>query len=170
MPRPRFIVAFLASVIIMPGAANAAVFDINIFADISGTDTRSACGPGQVFPACPLETAPYETSLSRYLGPIDLLPGDNPFTYGGFYSGGYITGIINNVDGVLTGRDLAYSYASCSGPCPGDHIYATAASFLVTGGVPEPETWATLLTGIGLVGWTMRRARRTGPGRITAAA
>ena len=29
--------------------------------------------------------------------------------------------------------------------------------------VPEPGTWATMLLGFGLIGWRMRRARRTSP-------
>lgn len=153
----KSISGFLAAFTLVPGVANATVFNVNIFAEVSGTDTVAACGPGQVFPYCPQESLPYQNTIARYLGPIDLLLGDNPFSYGGYYSTGLITGTINNTNGVLTGRDLTYAYASCSGPCPGDHIYATAQSFQVTGGVPEPATWAMLLVGIGAVGWTLRR-------------
>jgi hypothetical protein len=31
----------------------------------------------------------------------------------------------------------------------------------VTSAVPEPGTWATMLTGFGLIGWRLRRRRRT---------
>lgn len=166
----RFTAALLAGLLVLPGAANATVFNVDIFANVSGTDQRAACGAGQVFPYCPLETIPYQASISRSLGPIDLLPGDNSFTYGGYYSTGLLTGIINNTNGLLTGRNLTYAYAACSGPCPGDHVYATAASFLVTGGVPEPGTWVTLLVGIGAVGWAARRRRRpaTATGAVIA--
>jgi len=156
MARNLAFFAMFFAALLFSSQANATVYDINIFADVTGNDTFSTCGPGQVFPFCPVQTVPYQSSISRYLGPIDLLPGDNSFTYGGYYSSGYITGTINNDNGLLTGHDLSFSYAACSGACPGDHILATAASFRVTGGVPEPGTWATLLLGIGAVAWTAR--------------
>jgi len=159
MARNLAFFAMFFAALLFSAQANATVYDINIFADVTGTDMRSACGPGQVFPFCPVETVAYQDSIARYLGPIDLIQGDNPFTYGGYYSSGYITGTINNNNGLLTGRDLTFSYAACSGPCPGDHIFATASSFRVTGGVPEPGTWATLLLGIGAVAWAARRGR-----------
>jgi len=159
MARKLAFFAMFFTALLVSAQANATVFDINVFADVTGTDTRSACGPGQVFPYCPLETIPYQASISRYLGPIDLVQGDNPFTYGGYYSSGYITGTINNDNGLLTGRDLTFAYAACSAVCPGDHVYATASTFRVTGGVPEPGTWLTLLLGIGAVAWAARRAR-----------
>ena len=161
----KWVAIVLAALMVVPGAANAAVFDIAIFADVSGTNTRAACGPGQTFPFCPVETLPFEQSLSAYLGPIDLMPGENPFSYGGYYTTGLFTGVITNANGLLTGHDLLYTYAGCSGPCAGDHIVASAPTFRVTGGltgaVPEPGTWATLLIGLGAVGWAMRR--RGGP-------
>jgi len=166
----KSVAIMLVTLMVLPTAATAAVFDINIYADVSGTNTRAACGPGQTFPYCPVETLPYANSLAQYLGPLDLMQGDNPFTYGGYYTTGLITGTITNANGVLTGHDLLYSYAGCSGPCAGDHITASAATFLVTGGVigsvPEPATWALLLSGIGAVGWVLRRPRGgAAPGR-----
>lgn len=35
--------------------------------------------------------------------------------------------------------------------------------------VPEPETWATMLVGFGLVGLAMRRRRNRGPGKAAEA-
>jgi len=154
-----FLVA-LCGLAAWPGTASAAVFDIAIFADVTGTNSVAACGPGQTFPNCSLQDLPYSASIAQYVGPTDLVQGDNPFSYGGYYTFGLLTGTINNDNGVLTGRDLTFSRASCSGPCPGDHIYATASTFRVTGGVPEPETWALLVVGIGAVASTLRHAKR----------
>jgi len=164
----RTMAIFLAGLVSFHGTASATVFDIAILAQVSGTDTRDNCGAGQTFPFCPVETLPYDATLSRSLGPMDLLQGDNTFSYGSPYSTGLISGVINNDNGVLTGRNLSYTYASCSGPCPGDHIYATAQSFTVFGGVPEPETWVTLLVGIGAVAWTMRRRQGAAAGNFRA--
>jgi len=157
--RTALIATALLSTVALPTRANATVFDINIFANVTGTDSRANCGPGQNYPFCPMEVTPYEASISRYLGPLDLVEGDNPFTYGGFFSSGLITGTINNESGLLTGRNLTYAYAACSGPCPGDHILATTSTFLATGGVPEARTWIMLLVGIGAIGWSLRNRR-----------
>jgi len=156
----RLFATLLASLAMAPGAANATVFHVSIFADMVGTQTHAACGPDQVFPYCQLDTSPYEISISRDLGYLDLLQGDNPFAYGTPYGSGYLLGTINNDNGVLTGRDLSYDQgAFCHGFCGYDYR-AYAATFWVTGGVPEPETWATLLVGIGAVAWAMRRRTR----------
>ena len=160
----KLVMVFLAGLVALPGTAGATVFDVDIFAQLTGTNTRAACGPGQTFPYCPVETLPYANSFSAALGPIDLAPGDNPFSWGGYYTTGLVSGTIVNTDGLLTGRDLTYNYAACSGPCAGDHIFASAATFVVTGGltgaVPEPATWALLLTGVAALGWALRRRQR----------
>jgi len=158
----KLVALALFGLVMVPETAGAVVMDISIFGDVTGTNTRAACGPGQTFPFCPVETLPYTITLAQDLGPIDLMPGDNAFSYGGYYSTGLITGTINYDNGVLTGRDLLYTYAGCSGPCAGDHIVASAATFVVTGGVPEADTWAMLLVGIGAVGWVLRRRRGAG--------
>lgn len=157
------IATLVAASIPKADAAYADTFNVSIIADVTGTDMFAACGVGQVFPACPLETVPYDATISRTLGPLDLAPGDNPFTFGGYYSTGYIQGIISNNNGYLTGRDLSYSYASCSGACPGDHIFASAATFTVIGGVPEPATWAMMLLGFLGIGL----AQRLGPAQTS---
>ncbi|HWC62649.1 MAG TPA: PEP-CTERM sorting domain-containing protein [Rhizomicrobium sp.] len=44
--------------------------------------------------------------------------------------------------------------------------YSTTAGF--TTGVPEPATWAMMLTGLFGMGWTLRRARKNGAAAVTA--
>ena len=72
---------------------------------------------------------------------------------------------------VLTGRDLNYSFQSCPPGVPtvGCRLTtATAVTFAVSGGVPEPATWALMLLGFGGIGLAMRR--RPGPARTPLAA
>lgn len=72
---------------------------------------------------------------------------------------------INNMNGILTGRDLSINYYSnqCAyGGAIGCILTdgATATAFNVTGGVPEPSTWAMMLLGFGAIGYSMRRSRK----------
>lgn len=74
-----------------------------------------------------------------------------------------ISGIINNTNGVLTGRNLVVDYQStCRLGLFSGCIEQTgrAATFNVVGGVPEPSTWAMMLFGFGAIGTAMRRRRK----------
>ena len=87
-------------------------------------------------------------------GPIIVnvaLPGSNPVSPAGFLSAANLGG--------LTTRYVLYSVLATQGGNPG----LSNISFdgqLAGGTVPEPASWAMLLTGFGLVGFAARRRRQ----------
>lgn len=90
----------------------------------------------------------------------DLREGSNEFTYGSVRSGGLFVGTITDVAGVLTGQNLRYTYSSCAPTAPQDGCHddaGTAATFLVSGGVPEPASWAMMAAGFAAAGVALRR-------------
>ena len=160
-------VAFLAAACLMGLAtsASAAVVQLNISGTAVGTQTTLVCGLGPCSAPSPTLTQSYATTFSQSLLPFDLREGDNAFTYGSLSGIGAYSGIINNSNGVLTGRDLYFSYEN-----PGirtqtvgsSYITARASTFAVSAiaPVPEPGTWALMLIGFGAIGTAMRRAPR----------
>nr|WP_240309351.1 MULTISPECIES: PEPxxWA-CTERM sorting domain-containing protein [Sphingomonas] len=154
-----------AALTLFAAPVNAAVYLVGIGGSLSGTTTTILCTSG---PSCnpgnSQHVDPYSGSFSTMLGALNLMQGDNPFSFGSIYSGGLFSGTINNNNGILTGLNLAYSFQSCPPGIPsvGCHLTtATAASFAVSGGVPEPATWALMLLGFGAIGTALRRRRPT---------
>lgn len=138
--------------------AQATVFVVSIQGTVTGTKETFFC-TGALTPSC-LEASSHDFTLP--LGTVDLVEGENTLTWGGYRtSGEYKFTIIRNGNS-LTGVNLSYNYISCSGsPPPGCYaIYASAPTFNVTGGVPEPATWAMLLMGFGAMGAGLRRRER----------
>jgi hypothetical protein len=94
-----------------------------------------------------------EFTLPLYMTYLPL--GDSTFEWGHPRSSGLWTGIINNSDGYLTGRDLFFSYEDSGlrfGQVGSGYILASASTFSVAGGIPEPGTWAMMLLGFVAVG------------------
>jgi hypothetical protein len=154
----------------------AQVFTVSINGGVTGTQTTLMCGPSNV-QTC-LSTYPNGTVSADFARSFDftlftanLAQGDTPFTSGLIRAGGYWTGIINNSNGLLTGRDLFYSIedANCRfGTVGCRYASASAASFNVVGGIPEPATWATMLLGFLAIGTAMRRRPHRALVRATA--
>ncbi|UUR07824.1 PEPxxWA-CTERM sorting domain-containing protein [Sphingomonas glaciei] len=154
----------------MASPASAALTQLTISGTATGTQTIIKCPPGaptSCFTSYPSGnlTQSYAANFSQTILPIDLKEGDNSFTYGSVGTIGYYSGIINFSGGVLTGRNLFYSYED-----PGvrtitlnsSYINASARSFSVAAvtAVPEPGTWALMLVGFLAVGSALRRKPR----------
>lgn len=160
-------VAFLAAACLVgvASSANAALVQLNISGTAVGTQTTLVCGLGPCSAPSPTLSQSYAATFNQSLLPFDLREGDNAFTYGSLSGIGFYSGIINNTNGVLTGRDLYYSYEN-----PGvrtitvgsSYINASARTFAVNAiaPVPEPATWALMLIGFGAIGTALRRAPR----------
>ena len=130
-------------------SADATVFTLQVSGVVSGTRYTWPTGSEAW-------TAPVATSSFAW----DLQEGANSFSYGSVYSTGLFTGTITNLGGVLTGQDLHYTYSSCAPGTPSNGCYndaATASTFLVSGGVPEPATWAMMAAGFAAAGVALRR-------------
>jgi hypothetical protein len=153
--------------------ASATVYLVGINGGLTGTTLTTMCLPGPgCLPANAQQSSVFNGNFSTMLGPMNLVDGDNPFTSGSIYLGGLFSGIINNSGGVLSGHDLSFSLQTCSPGQPAVGCQVTNGSarlFAVSGGVPEPASWALMLIGFGAIGSAMRR-RRPVPARVTFAA
>jgi hypothetical protein len=143
--------------------ASATVYVVGINGSLTGNTLTTMCTPG---PGClsPQQSSNYSGSFDKLLGPMNLVDGDNVFSFGSIYSGGMFSGIISNNGGMLSGRELSFSMQSCSPGQPGVGCQVTFGStplFAVSGGVPEPASWALMLIGFGAIGSAMRRRRLT---------
>lgn len=160
-------VAIMAACLFGMGSpAGAALVQLNINGTLVGTETIILCGIGAPcsYPSPTLGQS-YATNFMQSLMPFDLKEGDNDFSYGALSGIGLYSGTINYTNGVLTGRDLTYSYEN-----PGvrtvtvgsSYITASAGTFSVAAiaPVPEPGTWALMLVGFGVIGSSLRRAPR----------
>lgn len=149
----------------LAGPADAAVTQLKISGTVVGTQTTIQCGIGPCSYPNPLLTQSYAANFTQALMPLDLKEGDNSFTYGALSGIGLYSGIINYSNGVLTGRNLTFSYEMPgvrSGTVGSSYITANATTFSVAAiaPVPEPGTWALMLFGFGAVGTALRRATR----------
>ena len=158
----------------LPGQAYAATYEVeSIFGVGVRTTSFAICEPALSSSGCTSPTSVTgtttvsgETSFNFYSGLFDDIvitqEGDTFFDVQG-YDRSFFSGVINNSGGILTGRDLRVGFrASCAYTlqpgCVSSDILV-ASTFGVTGGVPEPGTWAMMLLGFGAIGWAMRRAR-----------
>ncbi|MFA7439860.1 MAG: collagen-binding domain-containing protein [Sphingomonadaceae bacterium] len=66
----------------------------------------------------------------------------------------------NRIEGSLVANRFTPRGAANLGNFTGDIGFKTSPVFDAAPGVPEPATWAMLISGFGLVGLTMRRRRR----------
>lgn len=143
--------------------ATASVYVVGISGSMTGTTVTTLCSPGPgCLPADAQRNDAFSGDFSRMLGAINLANGDNPFSFGSIYSGGLFSGIINNDGGVLSGRDLTFSLQTCAPGTPSVGCQVTNGSarlFAVSGGVPEPASWALFLLGFAAVGTAVRRRR-----------
>lgn len=166
----KWLVPMAACLFAVATPASAALTQLTISGTVTGTQTTIKCPPGSpmscfvAYPGGNLSQA-YAASFSEAILPLDLQEGDNAFTYGSLSGIGLYSGIINNTGGVLTGRNLFYSYEN-----PGvrtvtlnsSYIFASSQSFSVAAvtAVPEPATWAMMLIGFLAVGSALRQAPR----------
>ena len=149
----------------LAGPASAAVTQLKISGTVVGSQTTLLCGFGPCNSPNQTLTQSYATTFSQVLLPFDLKEGDNSFTYGALSGIGLYSGVINYSNGVLTGRNLTFSYEMPgvrTGTVGSSYITANAATFAVAAvaPVPEPGTWALMLIGFGAVGPALRRAPR----------
>lgn len=166
----KFVAVTAACLFGMASQASAALTQLSISGTVSGTQSTIACGIGSPIscytsnPGGTRDQA-YSANFLQTILPLDLREGDNVFNYGALSGIGYYSGTINFSNGVLTGRDLTYSYEN-----PGvrtvtvgsSYVRATASTFSVAAitAVPEPGTWALMLLGFGVVGASLRRVPR----------
>jgi hypothetical protein len=141
------------------GQADAEVFRVQVNGYVTGTKITYGCD-GQAYCSTPSYFAGFVSSGESF--GIDLMEGANRFEFGG--PGGFFAGTIINTGRVLTGINLNYATFGCargSAPAFGcvDVQSATAAKFEVLGGIPEPTTWALMITGFGAIGAMLRRRR-----------
>ncbi|MBW8783854.1 MAG: PEPxxWA-CTERM sorting domain-containing protein [Novosphingobium sp.] len=163
--------ALIGTALFATGAtpAFAALTPVQIYGTVTGTQTTIIC-PLAGGPSC-LATTPLSQEF-HVSGLTDIIPGENSFTFGGFYTfPGAYSGFITDTAGFFTGHDLSFGYSSCSPGASSVGCYtqsAGAASFGVIGGIPEPSTWAMMLLGFGLIGSILRGRRARRPIRIRA--
>jgi hypothetical protein len=147
---------------------NAQVFNLSINGTVTGFQSTVMCGLGST-PTCfttypgGVVTEDFVKAFDLQLYPSQLPEGDAAFSWGDPRSSGLWAGTITNSGGFLTGHDLSFSYetASCRAGGPGcQFAFATASTFNVLGGIPEPGTWATMLLGFLGIGLAMRRIPR----------
>ena len=159
-------VGVLAAALCVSFPADATAYiNVGISGVTSGITTTLMCGSGSspdclsTYPGGVLTSA-YTEPFSVAIGRIALEEGDNNFSFGSPYSGGLFSGTISYHDGILTGQDLQFSRAdgSCRFASVGcQSVFASASTFNVTGGVPEPSTWMLMLIGFGAIGLALRR-------------
>ena len=150
--------------------ASAALVQLSISGTVQGTQSTIMCGPGS--PASCLTAYPTFTRTESYgsaftTSPfaLNLVQGDNSFTYGDLRGTGLFSGTINYNNGLLTGRDLFFSLQSGGaqfGTIGGSTVFASASTFSVAPlaavtAVPEPGAWALMLIGFLVVGSALRQ-------------
>jgi hypothetical protein len=104
----------------------------------------------------------------------DYRPADGSYIDNNLFLGARVTGLPATLTGTLAKRattDTGGSILTIHEDNSADQLTHYAQIFLVTdtitiSAVPEPATWAMLLTGFGGIGLMMRRARRK-PARVT---
>ena len=165
--RLMIVAAALTGFIAAPASATQ-FFDVRITGNMLGTTSTVRCNSGSA--AGCLATYPGGSSSDIFsrpftwaLGAMNLVEGDNAFSYGSSFGPGLYSGTIINHGGILTGRDLQFVFAdnSCrSGAIGCRNIQASSTSFAVLeAAVPEPATWAMMLLGFGAIGFQLRRRR-----------
>lgn len=156
-----------AGLVSLAAPASAALVQLGISGNVQGTQQTIMCGPGasaSCLASYPVltRTESYSSAFSTSPFALDLVQGDNGFSYGDLRGIGLFSGIINYDNGILTGRDLFFSRQSGGaqfGTVGGSTIFASAGTFAVTA-VPEPGTWALMLVGFLAVGTALRQRPR----------
>lgn len=141
--------------------AAAKPFNITISAFITGERYTVPCD--LVVPEC-FVIEPFAGKVQSPVFGVDLQQGANMFADGSFYGSGAFSGTIVNDNGVLSGLNLRFGSRTCGPGIPSVgcvEIRGGAASFDVSGGVPEPSTWALLLAGFTATGVALRRRKAT---------
>lgn len=150
-----------------PAEATVKVFDVSVFGTVNGFTRTIACNSGS--PDSCLSTypggytsAPFSQGFGNNFGPIGLEEGLNQLTFGYIFGGGVYNLLVNRSGDLLTGTSVTYDFTSGGvrfGQVGAYEISASARSFNVTGGVPEPRTWAMMLLGFGAMGVSLRRRK-----------
>ena len=163
-------VCLLFLLIGMASPASAQLVQLSINGTVAGTQSTVQCNSSSA-PACLTTypggalTDPFLATFDFALTPVNLLQGANAFTYGNPRANGFWSGTITNSNGYLTGQDLSFvrEDSSCMFGAVGCRfVVASAATFNVVGGIPEPGTWATMLLGFFLLGSVLRRSPARG--------
>ena len=163
---------------------------INYWENCPG-DVSISCGPSYLPDPKPQMLANstfYKNATTNVFATIDGTPVANPGSHwevSEFFSGGIaqpgttLTTLYANFGINIIGQDIAPSLASgyyvmVTGLTPGAHTLTYGGSTTAFGpfeyqvtaninvlAVPEPETWALMLSGIGFLGWRIRRRQMT---------
>lgn len=99
-----------------------------------------------------VSTAFDRSELAYIQGDLETLPGPNYVTFGSTEEGNYFDFFSTSGGFWCLGYGLA-----CTADYGGSHVWDVASS---QGSVPEPLTWALMVSGFGLVGTQVRAARR----------
>jgi hypothetical protein len=161
----RKMLGIMAACLVASAApADAALVQLSISGTLQGTQSTIMCGPGSASTCLTtysggLLNESFNKEFGTALLPMNLVQGDNAFSYGAPRSGGMFTGTIRYDNGVLSGLNLFYSVESgdvSRGVIGSSFVNASARSFAVTA-VPEPTTWALMLLGFLAVGSALRQ-------------
>ncbi len=112
----------------------------------------------------PLSSFSFTLDSQTYTIGSDVLGGDPNFAPRVLFIGGAVLGLEASVDatdktiGFVPGFDLGGSYVFALGANPSPVDYGTA-TLTFTAAVPEPESYALMLGGLGVVGWLARRRK-----------
>lgn len=151
----------------MPAEATVKVFDVTVSGTVTGVTTTIACNSGSpdtclaTYPGGNI-TTPFVQAFSNNFGPIGLEEGLNHLSFGFIYAAGFYDLFVNRSGDFLTGTSVTYDYESAGvrfGQVGAFGTHASATSFAVAGGVPEPSTWAMMLLGFGAMGICLRRRK-----------
>jgi hypothetical protein len=144
------------------------VFNLSINGVMEGFTETILCDSGSNFD-CPEQNGghfrlePFRSSFNLNLGHTPLQEGNNIIEFGNLWGTGGYSFTIHRAGRVLSGSSLSYMRTDSSyrfGAVGSSYDQASAASFNVVGGVPEPSSWAMLIFGFGLIGFGLRRNRR----------
>ena len=142
------------------------------FGYVTGTEDRFNCGSSASCTALigtgvPFSEfgVPFEAAISGDFGGAAIGDGQSVVVTAGNPAGVsaiFYRGTITNNGGVLTGTNLFFYTNTCpqglfSNPCT--TVMATAPTFFVRAGIPEPTTWAMMLMGFGAIGFSLRRRK-----------
>lgn len=125
----------------------------------------SAPATGFVLPYCTQAQGPSCATPRPITGEIKsstfgqyIEEGVNTFNIGQYNASGEYHFTIERRGTQLYGRDIRFGYAPCSaGMCDSTFLSANSFTVSISKGVPEPTTWAMMILGFGVIGYSLRK-------------
>lgn len=140
--------------LLVTSATHAAVLEVSDGLVGSGTQFKS-------YAFTISSTGPYQATLGDYRFPIAF----TSLALGITKTAGDFKGSISSPGSFFFNADTTGSYTALLFGQP----TAAGGSFSISvSAVPEPEVWAMMLIGAGLIGYQVRRKSKTGPVKIVA--